>query len=98
MKLLRLPAVCQATLLLAKHRLTGQCRPQPGGRSLRSQIATGLSECLRLLTPCFTGTAHYVWTGEVPPRDESLGDFRAFTAEASADGPVCRWSAQEDSA
>lgn len=32
----------------------------------------------------------HVWSGEVPPWDFSLGDFRDFTAAEKAEGLVCR--------
>lgn len=35
------------------------------------------------------GVTH-VWAGALPPWDESLGEFRDFTAEEKAAGIVCR--------
>lgn len=35
------------------------------------------------------GTASHVWSGDIPPWDESLGDFRDFTDAEKAAGEVC---------
>jgi hypothetical protein len=39
--------------------------------------------------PRTTAGPKYVYRGDVPPWDESLGDFRDFTAEEIAAGIVC---------
>lgn len=37
----------------------------------------------------------YVWCGDVPPWDPSLGEFRDFTPEEKAAGLVCRLAGQD---
>lgn len=38
----------------------------------------------------------YVWCGDVPPWDPSLGEFRDFTPEERAAGLVCRPVSMDD--
>ena len=39
----------------------------------------------------YTKSKHrYFWFGELPPWDESLGDFRDFTDQEKAEGKVCQ--------
>lgn len=38
-----------------------------------------------------TGGAGYVWCGDVPPWDESLGSFREFTEREMQEGLVCEF-------
>lgn len=39
----------------------------------------------------FTGhNVKWVWNGEVPPWDESLGEFRRFTVDEMCEAVICR--------
>jgi hypothetical protein len=58
-------------------------RPKPPGESR----ATWTGESNGLSRP---STCTHVWCGEIPPWDESLGQFRDFTLEEKARGEVCR--------
>lgn len=56
----------------------------------RCRVSTGAAtpRLARLMTPQRTGSAPHVWSGELPPWDGRLGDFRGFTPQEIADG-VC---------
>lgn len=59
-------------------------------RRVRPGLASRREQRLERMLVRRTGCAEHVWTGELAPWDERLGDFRGFTPEEIAGSSVCR--------
>jgi len=58
-------------------------------RGVTRDLDSAITRCIQERGLSSSGRPTHVYTGDVPPWDESLGAFRDFTADEIAAGVVC---------